>query len=171
MSDNPGNPYGRTGAALDPRTGLTPLERAAAGHVIAGVAPQTAARLAGYRDPTAAGKHLRSKQQFTDFVLAHLRDKVVRYHQILELSKQNIVFLLSDDETPDNVRATLSLGVLRVLAKSGRDGKSLIERALDEDKVEADPRTIAARLIAATTPTPTDPLPGSPTVIDAEVIQ
>ena len=168
---NPGNPWGRTNAACDERTGLTPLERAAAQHVIAGVAPQVAARLAGYRDPISAGKHLRRKLAFTDFCLAHMREKMVRYHEILELAKRNIVFLLSDDDTPEHVRGTLSIGVLRVLAKAGRDGKSLIERALDEDKVEADPRTIAARLIAATTPTPVDPMPGSPTVIDAEVIQ
>lgn len=164
---NMGNPAGRTGAALDPATGLTAMETAAALEVASGVAPQTAARRVGYRDPIDAGKHLRRKQAFTDFVIAHMREKVVRYHQMLELSKQNLVYLLSSDETEDKVRAQVSLGVLRILAKTGRDGKSLIERALDEDKIEADPRTIAQRLIAATT---APALPGAPMVIDVEPI-
>lgn len=127
--------------------------------------------MAGYAAPTDEAKRLRRKLAFTDYVITELRERAVRYAQILELSKQNIVYLLSTDETPDNVRAALSLGVLKVLAKSGRDGKSLIERAVDEDAKEQDPRMIAQRLIAATTPAPSAPLPQDPPIIDAEVTE
>lgn len=167
---NPGNPLGRTGAALDPRTGLTPKEREAARYMIAGAAPQTAASLAGYAEPVTEAKRLRAKQKFTDFVLRGMREKVVRYHEMLELSKQNIVYLLSSDDTDEKTRAAVALGVLRVLAKTGRDGKTLIERALEEDKTEADPRVLAQRLIASATAPLAPELPGAPQVItiDAE---
>jgi phage terminase small subunit len=144
--------------------GLTEMQKAAAERMIAGDSATEAARKAGYRDPRDAGKALRRSDSFTDYVMAHMRGKIVRYHEMLELSKQNIIYLLGTDETDDRVRAHLALGVLKVLAKSGKDGKTLIERAMDEDKVEADPRTIAARLLSAAVPAP--PLPGEPDVID-----
>lgn len=137
--------------------------------MIKGLSPTEAARRAGYQDPRGAAKDLRRMQPFTDYVIAHLRGKVVRYHEILELSKQNVVYLLSTDETEDKVRATLALGVMRILAKAGKDGKSLVDRALDEDKAEADPKTIAQRLLAHGVPAPA--LPGAPVVIDVEPIE
>ena len=122
--------------------------------------------MAGYAEPHASARRLRSRQAFTDFVITKLRGKAVLYHQILELSKQNIVYLLQSDDTPHNTRAVLALGVLRLLAKSGRNGKSLIESAMDEDKHETDPRVIAERLLTAAS---APEIPGQPQVIDAEV--
>lgn len=154
------------GVPADPITGLTPMQHRAALGVARGLSPTEAARQAGYQDPKGAAKDLRKMQTFTDFVLSRIRGKIVKYHEILELSKQNIVYLLSDDETEDKVRAAVALGVLRVLAKSGKGG-SLIESALEEDKVEADPRTIAQRLLTHGAPA----LPGQPKVIEVEVIE
>ena len=142
------------------------MQHAAALGMVAGLSPTEAARRAGYQDPKGAAKDLRKVQPFTDYVISHLRGKVVRYNEILELSKQNIVYLLSTNETEDKVRATVALGVLRIIAKAGKDGKSLVDKALDEDKSEADPKTIAQRLIAHGVVAPS--LPGAPVVIDVE---